>query len=344
MVSAGTFEADPLRVLRLARFSCELGFAPEADTIAAARANAHALDDVSPERLFLELKLIVSAPLALQGLDLMDALGATDVVLPELARLRGIEQSRYHHLDVHDHTRAVLAETITLERDPEPAFGEHADAIRAVLAEPLANDLTRGQALRLGALFHDIAKPHTRHISPDGRVTFMGHDAVGAEMAAAALRRLRASERLGEYVAALTRHHLRLGFLVHQMPLGRRAVYRYLKTCEPVAVDVTVLSVADRLATRGAGSEQAIARHLELARELVGEALRGARHPRSRRFEATSWAERWGSRPGHRSAGCWPSSRRQASPVSSAAATTRSSVPGGCSGHPSSPSDGSYGR
>ena len=74
-------------------------------------------------------------------------------------------------------------------------------------------------------------------------------------------------------MAALTRHHLRLGFLVHEMPIGRRAIYRYLRACEPVQVDVTLLSVADRLATRGRGSEEAIARHLELARELLGEAL-----------------------------------------------------------------------
>jgi hypothetical protein len=101
----------------------------------------------------------------------------------------------------------------------------------------------------------------------------MGHDAAGAELAAAALTRLRASDRLRDHVATLTRHHLRLGFLVHDMPLTRRAIYRYLRACEPVEVDVTLLSVADRLATRGRGAEQAIARHLELARHLLGEGL-----------------------------------------------------------------------
>jgi hypothetical protein len=107
----------------------------------------------------------------------------------------------------------------------------------------------------------------------------MGHDAAGATVAAAALTRLKASERLRDHVAALTRHHLRLGFLVHEMPLSRRAVYRYLHACEPVEVDVTLLSVADRLATRGRGSDVAIARHLELARELLGEALAWRANP-----------------------------------------------------------------
>jgi hypothetical protein len=73
-------------------------------------------------------------------------------------------------------------------------------------------------------------------------------------------------------VAALTRHHLRLGFLVHQRPLSRRAVYRYLDACGPVAVDVTLLSLADRVATRGDNAPAAIAKHLEVGHSLLGEA------------------------------------------------------------------------
>jgi poly(A) polymerase len=273
MVSPRAFAADPLRTLRLARLACELSFDVEPDTAARAGASSGALTAVAPERVFAELKRIVIADRALDGLALMDSLGATGSVLPELARLRGVEQSPYHHLDVYDHTRAVLAAVIELERERQRWAGEHAEAVARLLDEPLANELTRGQALRFGALFHDVAKPETRNVTSEGRITFMGHDAAGADIAAAALARLRASERLGEHVAELTRHHLRLGFLVRQAPLSRRAIYRYLRTCEPVEVDVTVLSIADRLATRGRGSDEAIAGHLELARQLVGEAL-----------------------------------------------------------------------
>src|SRR6202012_4440755 len=145
--------------------------------------------------------------------------------------------------------------------------------------EPLANDLTRGQALPFGALLHDIAKPQTRAVTPQGRVTFMGHDEAGARLAAEILGRLRASERLREHVAALTRHHLRLGFLVHEMPLSRRAIYDYLHTTAPVAVDVTVLSVADRLPPRGANADVAIPKHLDLPGQLVTEALAGVADP-----------------------------------------------------------------
>ncbi len=279
MVSADAFTHDPLRTLRLARLAAELGFAIERETAAAACASSGGLRSVAAERVFTELKQIVASERVLEGLSLMEALGATDAVLPELTALHGVTQSEYHHLDVYDHTIAVLAQTLELQRDPAGVLGVQAEgvqakAITALLSEPLANELTRGVALRFGALMHDAAKPQTRARSADGRITFFGHDEAGAALVAAVMTRLRASERFSVHVQALTRNHLRLGFLVHEMPLGRRAIYRYMRACEPVEVDVTLLSVADRLATRGRGSAAAIARHLELARELLAEALR----------------------------------------------------------------------
>jgi putative nucleotidyltransferase with HDIG domain len=273
MVSAGAFEKDPLRALRLARLSCELAFEVEPETAKLASEHAPGLTSVAPERIFAELKRIVTADRALDGLAQMDTLAITDVVLPELGALRGVEQSRYHHLDVHEHTRAVLAEAIALERESASALGAQGAAAARLLTQPLADELTRWDALRFGALFHDIAKPHTRGVTAEGRVTFIGHDEAGATLAAEVLARLRASERLSRHVAALTRHHLRLGFLVHHAPLDRRAVYHYLRATDPVQVDVTVLSVADRLATRGSRSEEAIAKHLELAQALLGDAV-----------------------------------------------------------------------
>ena len=69
-----------------------------------------------------------------------------------------------------------------------------------------------------------------------------------------------------------------LGFLVHERPLTRRALHAYLRRCEPVEVEVTVLSCADRLATRGEGQEPWIEAHLELAREVMAAALRWREH------------------------------------------------------------------
>jgi poly(A) polymerase len=274
MVSPAAFEADPLRVLRLPRFACELALGVEPATLDAAARHAPGLAGVAAERVFGELKRIVASPDPLAGLELMERVGAVDVVLPELAALAGVEQSPYHHLDVYRHTLAVLSEAVALERDPVAIFGaQHGGAVAELLAEPLADELTRGDALRFGALLHDIAKPQTRAVGDEGRISFWHHDAKGAELTREILARLHASERLRAHVATLTRHHLRLGFLVRERPLPRRVEYRYLKACEPVEVDVTLLSVADRLATRGRRSDAAITQHLELARELIGPAL-----------------------------------------------------------------------
>ncbi|MGZ4174623.1 MAG: HDIG domain-containing metalloprotein [Solirubrobacteraceae bacterium] len=297
-VTPEAFDRDPLRTLRLARIACDLGFEVEAQTLGLARSAAPALGGVAPERVFVELRRVVCAPAALDGLELMDRIGVTEVILPELAALRGVEQSHFHHLDVFGHTRSVLAETIALEREPERLAGADAPALKGHLAAPLATELTRGQALRFGALLHDIAKPQTRAVTPQGRVTFMGHDESGARLASKILGRLRVSERLREHVAALTRHHLRLGFLVHEMPLSRRAVYDYLHATSPVAVDVTVLSVADRLATRGANADQAIAKHLELARQMLAEGLAWIADPPRPPVRGDELARALGIKPG----------------------------------------------
>jgi putative nucleotidyltransferase with HDIG domain len=274
--------ADPVRVLRLVRVAVELGLEPEPASAQAAREAAPTLSGSARERVFMELRRIIATPEAVRGLELMADVNATAAVLPELEALRGVEQSRFHHTDVYGHTLEVLAQAVALTAAPGAAPPgqwppqEQRAPVTAFLAEPLADELTRGEALRWGALLHDVAKPITRRVRPqDGRVTFIGHDSLGADMTRGILERLRVSERLRAHVAALVRHHLTLGFLVHEpQPLARRTVFAYLRECSPVEVDVTLLSVADRLATRGEGATRSIDAHLRLAEALLGDAMR----------------------------------------------------------------------
>jgi poly(A) polymerase len=268
-----SYRDDVLRPLRLARLATELSLTPDPETERLTRAYASRVPETSPERVWAELRRLVIADRVLDGLALADGLGLTAAVLPELERLRGVEQSHFHHLDVHGHTMEVLREQLWLETGLEEVFGQLTPDLRAVLDEPLADELTRMQALRFAALVHDMAKPATRRELPDGRVSFIGHDAEGEELVRGLCRRLRTSERLGSFLGSVTRHHLVLGFLVHARPLDRRAIYRYLRTCEPVEIEVTVLSCADRRATRGKNAEAAIANHLGLACEVMESAL-----------------------------------------------------------------------
>ena len=272
MVSEQALADDPLRTLRVVRFATTLGLTVEPGTADAVRRHAPQLAGMAGERVFADLRPIIAARDPRAGLELADALGVLGAVLPELCALRAVPQNRFHHLDVWGHTLEVLDRVV----DIREAFGaEQATGIDAVLREPLADDLDREGALRLGALLHDIAKPATRVIGDDGRTLgFPGHAEDGVGVTRDILRRLRASERLQNHVGALTRHHLALGFLTHHAPLQPADLYRYLTATEPVEVDVTLLSVADRLATRGDNAERSIARHMAMAEEVLTGALR----------------------------------------------------------------------
>jgi putative nucleotidyltransferase with HDIG domain len=275
-VSQDSFEADPLRILRAARLGAELGFELEPATASLALALADRAGEPAGERQLAELRLLVAGPDPLRGLGLLDRLGATPAVLPELAALRRVEQNLNHHLDVHDHTLEVLANLLEVERDLERYAGDAAPEVAELLAEPLADELSRGGALRFGAILHDIGKPATRRVNDAGFVSFAGHDREGAGLVRVACARLKTSRALSRHLEALTLHHLHLGFMSHERPLPPRRLFDYLRLTAPVAADVSLLTVADRLAARGGGptaSPQMIEAHLALVREVLPPAL-----------------------------------------------------------------------
>ena len=274
-VGEGSFESDPLRLLRAARLAAELRLEIDPGTAALARAGAARAAEPAGERQLAELRQLLGGPDPLRALALLDELALTAVVLPELEELRGVEQGPNHHLDVHGHTLAVLEHTLEVERDLPRFAGARAAETGALLAEPLADEMSRGTALRFGALLHDIGKPATR-AEVDGFVGFRGHDEVGAGIIGRICARLRASRRLTQHLQGLTRHHLRLGFLIAEAPLPARRVHDYLRATEPVAADVTLLTVADRLSARGHGPiarPEMVEAHLALARTLLAAAL-----------------------------------------------------------------------
>ena len=297
-VERSAYAADPLRPLRLARLATELDLSPTPDTERLTREAAPLVANAAAERVFAELRRIVASERVIDGLELCDRLELTAVVLPELDALHGVEQSHFHHLDVYDHTIEVVRCYLAIEHDPQGIFGQLGDQLDAIMRGVFSDELTGWQALRFGALLHDCGKPATRGVRPDGRVTFIGHDKVGADMIRALCRRLKTSERLRELLAGVTRHHLVLGFLVHERPLSRERVYQYLERCQPVEVEVTLLTCADRLATRGKNAEGAIKAHLELARDLMAEALAWRSAPPEPPVRGGDLAQELGIEPG----------------------------------------------
>jgi tRNA nucleotidyltransferase/poly(A) polymerase len=265
--SPSALRDDPLRVVRLARLRYDLGLEPVPGLTAAAAAVAAGLATVSVERLERELTVLLGLPTAAAAVRCLSDLGALDVVLPELAACRGVTQNPYHHLDVFDHTLEALG---FLPQVVAALGGER------FLAPPAAAGLPGAAALAplaWAVLLHDVGKPAARKVDADGRVTFFSHDRIGEELARGVCRRLHLSRRFEQYLAVLVRQHLRLGFLVREMPLTRRALVRFRRDVEPYVFEAIVLSLTDRVATRGERTPaRSLARHFRIARDVFGDA------------------------------------------------------------------------
>jgi poly(A) polymerase len=269
-VSDTAFADDPLRLLRLPRIALEIVFVVDQATEARARGQAGLADRPSGERIFLEMRRMLCGQRPAESLRLTERLGVLEVVLPEMAPLRGCTQSGYHQLDVWEHTLHVVEGVAEIADHPAHYLPGHAAVVAEELGRTVGDELTAGQVLRLAALFHDIRKPQTR-TERDGRISFVGHDRQGAETAAAVLARWKASNAVIGFCKAMVLEHLVLGFAIPHRPLDRRRAYRYLRATRPWPVSSVVLSLADRLATRGPRSRlRHLRRHAETAEELLG--------------------------------------------------------------------------
>ncbi|MCY4625508.1 MAG: HD domain-containing protein [Chloroflexi bacterium] len=258
MTSPGVLTDDPLRALRSVRIAAQTGFFIDIDTAHAVMEHAPLLANVSAERLREELLTILSLPHVGRSLELLDELGLLDAVLPELAPARGVTQPVEHHWDVFHHTLHCVdfAEKVLDGgyRASDPA-GRHIpwpDWADDYFTEEYADGHTRATFLKFACLLHDVAKPETKSVQPNGRVRFLGHPVKGATTARNVLHRLRTSGKAREAVAVMVEHHLRPSQLAQKGDLPTaRAVYRYYRDLQDVAVDTLYLSIADYLAARG---------------------------------------------------------------------------------------------
>ena len=269
-VSDGVFDDDPLRLLRLPRIAHELDFGMEADTERLARRKAPLASSPSGERIFMELRRLLAPPDPGDGVRLLDRVDVLEPVWPELAAVKGVSQGQHHALDVFDHTVHVVDAVADVTAHPAWYLPVNGEAVESRMAAIVGDEIPVWLALRLSALLHDIAKPLTRREFDDGRVGFPGHDALGSQMTIDILARWRTSAVLARFCSTMVRSHLALGFDAAGRPFDRRVGYRYLRATEPWHVASVVLSVADRVATRGWRSK---ARHLRVHVQAADELL-----------------------------------------------------------------------
>nr|WP_297415781.1 CCA tRNA nucleotidyltransferase [uncultured Nocardioides sp.] len=217
-----SFSDDPLRMMRAARFSAQLGFTVAPEVIEAMRSMAGRIEIVSAERVRDELVKLLMAPYPRRGLTLLVETGLADHVLPELPAL-ALERDEHHrHKDVYEHTLTVLEQAIAQE------------------------DRLGGPDLivRLAALMHDVGKPRTRRFQDDGTVTFHHHDVVGAKLTRKRMKALRFSNDEINAVSKLVELHLRF----HGYGSGEwtdSAVRRYVRDAGDQLERLHVLTRAD---------------------------------------------------------------------------------------------------
>jgi tRNA nucleotidyltransferase (CCA-adding enzyme) len=227
------FEEDALRLVRAARFAGRFDMAIEPATDAALRELAPTVATVSPERIRDELVRILRADVPSRAIRILEDVGLLAVILPELAALRGVPQTKVLPGDALDHTLAAV--------DAAPP-GESA-------------------SLRMAALLHDIGKATTL---AGGH--FIGHDRVGAELAAAALGRLRTPGWEAAEITHAVRHHM----YAYDESWTDAAVRRFIRRLEPIG---TALLFALRRADNAASGVGPIgdANQAELERRIAAE-------------------------------------------------------------------------
>jgi tRNA nucleotidyltransferase/poly(A) polymerase len=296
-VTEHSFRDDHVRMMRAVRLAGELGFQIEPQTAAWIRRDAALLANVSVERARDELARLLALPDALAGIRQMDELGLLAHMLPEVATLKGVEQSRPHHWPVFEHTLFVLG---ALERTIDEGVQHEDEAVGIVdgtgapafvwgdvkrtlanfqvklathLIWPLGDERPALVSLKLAALLHDCAKPQTKTCDDDGRTHFYGHDDAGAPIAAERVRALRFNKAEVERVRVIVAHHMRPQQLADaESGVTRRAAYRYFRDTREAGVDVVLLALADHIATHGPDVQpERWARRIEAASKLLAE-------------------------------------------------------------------------
>lgn len=216
--ASARFDEDGLRLLRALRFAAQLEFEVEESTLAAIGERKARISSVSPERIRDEFSKLLVSPRPSSALRLMEEKGLLALILPELVAARGVEQKGMHRFDVLDHL--YLSVDAVLNRI----------------------------GLRLAALFHDIGKPGTKAIGPDGIATFHRHEELSATMAEAILRRLRYPNDLIEEVCHLVHEHM----FHYEDNWSDAAVRRFVARAGISSIDdLLALRIADGTAMTG---------------------------------------------------------------------------------------------
>ncbi|MBF0452045.1 MAG: HD domain-containing protein [Candidatus Magnetomorum sp.] len=240
------FIEDPLRMLRAFRFSAQLGFTIDSETITAIQTHAKKIKTISAERILFELKLLLRLSDVSKYIEQMDQANLLTALFPEVESLKNCSQNDYHHTHVWGHSLEALKAYEQLLVNVHTLFQSTTDQVLAYL-----NQNENMALIKLACLFHDIAKPDTRNVDPEtNRVTFYRHDQLGKEQIEKICDRLRLSKRNAAFVCTLVEEHLHIRDLLKPGTRKKTILRSIRKTGENI-VGLALLSIADQQASCG---------------------------------------------------------------------------------------------
>lgn len=235
------FQEDALRIMRAVRFSAQLNFKIENETLNAVKEKRNLLTNIAWERIRDELFKLLSTENAYQGIVTLKDTGILEIILPELSKCFGIVQEGPKHDRIYD-------------------IGEHCFLS---LKHCPSND----PLVKFATLLHDIGKVDTYKIAKDGNVTFYNHEVVGAHIAKQICKRFNLSNDQTNKVFNLVRWHM---FTINEDQTDA-SIRRFIKNVGLENVDdMMALRVGDRL---GGGTKNAVSWRMEKFRSRIDEVM-----------------------------------------------------------------------
>ncbi len=293
LVNRQGFDEDPLRLLRAFSLAALFGFSLDPLTSRLARSKRKKITSVASERVRDELFKVLSSRQSFGPLKKIEEYGLLDLIIPEIKPMRRIRQGLHHHLDVWNHSLETFKHLEAILNKAKDA-----NTMSSYIAEEVSAGRSRYELIKLAGLLHDIGKPGTLSVKR-GKVSFHGHERLGACMCEKIGIRLKLSNEEIRCLKQIVFSHLRPGFLADAPLLTRRARFRFFRDTGSEALSVLLVSLADQRATKGRlATRESRQRHERLIKRLMREYFTGRNEKKAKRLvNGNDLMDRFGLKP-----------------------------------------------
>lgn len=271
--SPNSIADDPVRILRAMRASITYHLMIDPATKSDLKHYASQLANVSPERVRDEFFHILDGARPAAAMEALYRLGALEQIIPEVKAMQSVEQGPPHQFDVWHHTLFTIDQLDKLLHVLGGGLNDNLTAnmqfglitftlahlrpqLQAHMAQKWPNERTFRALLILAALLHDSGKPATRQLDEQGNIHFYRHEQISQELAGNRAEVLRLSNDEISRLMTVIGGHMRPHWLINQLPLTARSIYRFWRNTGPAGVDICLLAMADFLATNGVTLEK----------------------------------------------------------------------------------------